>query len=93
MNTTSGAATHSATEAVRRAFPRDVPFDSASSPVRRSDMPALSCEIFASSVSTQATSCPNSAKQVPETKPTYPEPIMATRITLSKSAESPCPHE
>src|SRR5580700_191611 len=36
--------------------------------------------IFSASLSTQVTDTPNSEKQAPETSPTYPVPIIATRI-------------
>src|SRR5438445_9280427 len=42
--------------------------------------PADSRSIFSTSTSTHVTSTPNSAKQAPVTKPTYPVPITATCI-------------
>src|SRR5947209_3570906 len=40
--------------------------------------PRSSAAILALSMSTQMTSLPESAKQVPATRPTYPEPMMAS---------------
>src|SRR5438067_13234589 len=43
-------------------------------------LPARSAASFASSTSTQVTACPESAKQVPATSPTYPVPTTAMRM-------------
>ena len=44
--------------------------------------PGVSCaEIFAESLSIQTTSWPKSAKQHPDTNPTYPAPIITIRMT------------
>ncbi len=45
--------------------------------------PRLSRSIFEASVSTQTTSLPDSAKQVPVTSPTYPVPTTAIFINFS----------
>src|SRR5512146_885112 len=59
--------------------------------------PFCSALTLAASLSTKVTSCPNSAKQAPATRPTYPEPTTAIRINLPRpnrsyvgSAKLPC---
>jgi hypothetical protein len=46
---------------------------------------SLRDEIFFSSLSRHTTSFPNWAKQVPETRPTYPEPMIAIFMTIHET--------
>ena len=45
--------------------------------------PLVSWAILSASLSTQVTMWPKSAKQAPEIRPTYPEPIIAMRMAGS----------
>src|SRR5229473_974922 len=53
--------------------------------------PALSVAIFDSSLSTQMTSFPFSARQAPTTSPTYPVPTTAIFIEGPRAGSSPMP--
>src|SRR4029078_6670184 len=52
-------------------------------------LPRLSVRILVSSLSTQTTSLPDSAKHAPATSPTYPVPTTAIRISLPRVRPSP----
>src|SRR5260221_13327391 len=52
--------------------------------------PALSVAIVDSSLSTQTTSCPFSARQAPTTSPTYPVPTTAIFILYLSLDRAPC---
>src|SRR4026207_78953 len=54
--------------------------------------PRRSIRTFASTLSTQMTSLPVSAKQAPTTRPTYPVPTTAILIALVYSLTKPPPY-
>src|SRR5438128_2683284 len=82
MNTASAPATAAARSVVKLSRPAAIlAATSASSPGSKIGIsPPRSRAIFAASWSTQATVSPNSEKHAPETRPTYPVPIIAIRI-------------
>jgi hypothetical protein len=47
------------------------------------DSPACRRAIFAASTSAHTTALPSSAKHVPVTRPTYPEPTIVSRFTVA----------
>ena|SRR6478609_576116 len=51
--------------------------------------PRSSRSILPASLSTQVTETPNSEKQAPETKPTYPVPTTATRMRYPEFQKNP----
>src|SRR5438445_6031054 len=82
MNTASAPATAAARSVVKSSRPAAIlAATSAASPGSKIGIsPRRSRAIFAASWSTQVTDSPNSEKHAPDTRPTYPVPIIAIRI-------------
>src|SRR5216683_2566142 len=82
MNTASASATGRESSVVKSSrFSRVFPTTRRSrSGSNMGISPFRSRAILSASLSTQVTWCPKSAKQAPDTSPTYPEPIIATRM-------------
>ena len=85
MNTASAPATAPAVSVVKLSRPAAaLRATSASRPGSKIGIsPARRRSILAASLSMQVTKWPKSAKQAPDTSPTYPVPIMAICMTIS----------
>src|SRR6266481_6546855 len=91
MNTASAPATAAARSVVKLSRPAAIlAATRAPSPGSKiGTSPSCSRAIFAASWSTQATVSPNSEKHAPETRPTYPVPIIAIRIRAPARSAKP----